>query len=226
MLEYAAAGESDPDLHRLATAFSGAWPYLQLIAHENGIGDPLDARVVEAYWIGNELLNHIDLSVLGFSLKERFEARAGRGWTGLEETIPAGAVPHHAFHVFSVYPWVGLLQQGPTNHPLTILDRCRIRAGRVTAVEPAAVMVETRPLAWTGKRLEVGAPISERATRALDGYQLAGPIDVGDVVALHWDWVCAVLSPGQANRLESFERRQLDMTNDRLAHPGPAAVLG
>ena len=39
--------------------FEGAYPYLELIASENGIADPLDARVVEAYWLGNDLLEHV-----------------------------------------------------------------------------------------------------------------------------------------------------------------------
>ncbi len=109
LLEYADASASDGGLRELATRFSGAWPYLELIATATGIGDPLDHRVVEAYWIGNDLLDQIDLSGLGHSLKDRFEARAGAGWTSLAETIPAGATPNHAFHVFSVYPWVGML---------------------------------------------------------------------------------------------------------------------
>ena len=53
----AAAPATDLDgLSRLAARFEGAWPYLRLIARCNGIADPLDPRVVEAYWIGNELL--------------------------------------------------------------------------------------------------------------------------------------------------------------------------
>jgi hypothetical protein len=225
LLEYASAEAFDPDLHRLASEFSGAWPYLQLIAHANGITDPLERRVVEAYWIGNALLDRVDLSTMGHSLRDRFEARAGVGWTSLEETIPAGAVPHHAFHVFAVYPWVGLLQDGPSEHPLTILDRCRIRWGTVTAVEPAAVTVESRPLVWTGHRLELGPLRPERAIRSLDGYALAREVEIGATVALHWDWVCTTLTPTQLSSLQTRQQHQLDMTNERLAHPGPAEVL-
>ena len=47
--EYAAACVTDPGLVQLARAFSGAWPYLELISAGCGMGDPLDQRVVEAY---------------------------------------------------------------------------------------------------------------------------------------------------------------------------------
>ena len=45
--EYAVAGVADQGLVQLAQAFSGAWPYLELISAGCGIGDPLDHRVVE-----------------------------------------------------------------------------------------------------------------------------------------------------------------------------------
>lgn len=226
LLEYADASVSDGGLRELATRFSGAWPYLQLIATATGIGDPLDYRVVEAYWIGNDLLDQIDLSILGHALKDRFEAQAGVGWTSLAETIPVGATPNHAFHVFSVYPWVGMLQNGPSEHPLRVLDRCRIRWGQVVTVGDASASVESRPLVWTGRRLEFGPATVEQVVRSVDGYTLGGSIAVGDWVAMHWDWVCARLDTAQLARLQRTQERQLSMTNDHLTHPGPAMLLG
>jgi hypothetical protein len=32
-------------------------------------------------------------------------------------------VPHHSFHVFGVYPWVGLLGSDRGETPLHVLDR-------------------------------------------------------------------------------------------------------
>src|SRR5262245_40871840 len=78
---YAPAGVADhPGLVQLARGFAGAWPYLQLIAAANRIADPLDRRVVEAYWIGNDLLDSVRMSDYGPFLDERFRGRAGREW--------------------------------------------------------------------------------------------------------------------------------------------------
>ncbi len=59
-------------------------PYLQLIARSNDIADPFDARVVEAYWIGNELLDGVEVRQLYDSLVERFgtalEVEGRRYW--------------------------------------------------------------------------------------------------------------------------------------------------
>jgi hypothetical protein len=46
--DYAEAGVVDQGLVKQVQAFSGAWPYLELISSGCGIKDPLDRRVVEA----------------------------------------------------------------------------------------------------------------------------------------------------------------------------------
>jgi len=48
--EYGVAGTDDRGLRDLSQQFAGAWPYLELIAEATGLDDPLDRRVVEAYW--------------------------------------------------------------------------------------------------------------------------------------------------------------------------------
>lgn len=44
--------------------------YYRLIAKANEIGDPFDFEVVKAHWIGNELLEKVNLIILGELLKE------------------------------------------------------------------------------------------------------------------------------------------------------------
>ncbi|HWB73244.1 MAG TPA: DUF6390 family protein [Egibacteraceae bacterium] len=226
LLEYGASGIVDPGLGQLARAFHGAWPYLELIAAATGVGDPLDARVVEAYWVGNRLLERVGRSAFGASLQERFRRQAGRAWQRLAESIPAGGLPHHAFHVFCVYPWVGLLgSEGAGGHPLHVLDRCRIRWGQVLTADRDRVVVRCQPLTWDGRRLALGAPEAESATRAVDGVGFVAHLRPGEWVSLHWDWVCDRLSARQLAALRGYTARVLDLTNRRLAHPGPAAVL-
>ncbi len=153
LLEYAASGVVDGDLRSLARSFEGAWPYLELIAAANGIGDPLDRRVVEAYWIGNDLLEHVPMSLLGASLEARFRGPAGREWSRLAEVIPAAPLLQHGLHVFAVYPWVGLLRGADGGEPLRVLDRCRVRWGRVEEVDGDHANVRSRPLVWDGLAL-------------------------------------------------------------------------
>ena len=225
--EYAAAGVVDRGLVQLAQAFAGAWPYLELIAAGCGIKDPLDRRVVEAYWVGNDLLDKIPVTKIGDSMADRFRPRVGNKFQFLAEGVLAGGVPHHSFHVFGVYPWVGLLgDDRKAKHALMVLDRCRIRWGRVTGVHGDQAAVDYRPLVWDGRLLTLGEPAQEMARLTLDGTSLAHDIGAGDWVSLHWDWVCDRLTQRQLRSLRDFTVRHLDMVNNRVEHSGPLAVLG
>jgi hypothetical protein len=222
LLEYGAAGVTDPGLVALARRFEGAWPYLELIAHANGIADPLDRRVVEAYWIGNRLLERVDPSRLASFLGERFRDRMGRDVERLLNAMPAGPRPHHNFHVFGVYPWVGLMRTGQFAEPLRIVDRCRIRWGRVVAVADELATVRFRPLTWDGSALALGQPREEQAVWRTDGYGFVRDLRPGDTVALHWDWVCDRLSPRRLATLRHHTARHLAIANRGLLGAAPA----
>jgi len=224
LLEYGSSGVVDPDLLELARSFTGPWPYLTLIAAASGIADPFDHRVVEAYWIGNSLLEGIDTAEFGDKLDGSFRRRAGSRWSLLTEAIPHGIVPHHAFHVFGVYPWVGLLTESDRGEPLEILEGCRIRWGRVVEKEGDSVVVRTRPLTWDGKRLDLGVPHLETAQCAADGMSLVDDIRKGEWVALHWNWVCDRLTDRQLANLRRYSQRQLEVTNERVVRTAP--ILG
>lgn len=224
LLEYRSAGVADEGLAQLARGFHGPWPYLKLMAERTGAGDPFSERVVEAYWVGNDLLDRVDTVDFGNTIEERFRPRVGSKWPGMAEAIPRG-VPHHSFHVFVTYPWVGLLDSG-RGEPLEILDRCRIRWGKVAEVAGDRVTVISRRLCWDGKQLSLGEPSPESAIRSVDGLGFTEPLRSGEWVSLHWEWVCDRLTPRQLAYLQRFSARQLKMTNRDLAHPGPAMILG
>ena len=225
LLGYAASGAVDAGLETLARAFSGPWPYLTLLAGAAGIRDPFDVRVVEAYWVGNDLLEGVGVAELGRTMEERHRPRAGSAWPFLAEAVPAGAVCHHSFHVFGVYPWVGLLRETHRGEPLEILDRCRIRWGKVVATAGEHVVVESRPLTWDGHRLELAAPIKETAQRGVDGTGFLDDLEPGEWVSLHWSWVCDRLTDRQLRDLRRYTARQLTITNDRVAHSGPGIAM-
>ncbi len=219
-----ATGGDDRGLRRLAAGFEGAWPYLQLIAAANGLEDPLDRRVVSAYWVGNGLLDRVTPRLLHDSMDERFRSRAGLGWWRLEEVVGPNAVPHHNFHVFAVYPWVGLLRAGRlVEEPLRVLDSCRIRWGEVIEVGEGEVHVLSRPLTYDGHLLSLGPAVPQVALRHPDG--LGPPLAVGDTVSLHWDWVCDRLDAAGVATLRHRTEQVLHVVN-AAPLPGPAAVLG
>jgi hypothetical protein len=227
LFQYGAARVVDEGIRDLARQFNGAWPYLELIANATGVRDPLDRRVVEAYWVGNSLLDRVGVRNLGDSMQDRFRAKTGLQFGKLADAVLAGGRPHHSYHVFCVYPWVGLLGDDRRyEQALMVLDRCRIRWGRVRDVRPDQLMVESRPLLFEDGRLRLGEPALETVERTLDGVGLVSEFAVGDWVSMHWEWVCDRLDPAQLAALRHYTRLHLDVVNDRLDHAGAILALG
>jgi Family of unknown function (DUF6390) len=225
--EYASVGTDDGGMRDLARRFEGAWPYLALIAAASGQRDPLDTSVVEAYWVGGPLLERVPAGLLAAHLDERFAHRAGRHSSDLATLALLGGRAHHNFHVFAVYPWVGMLRAGYTEEPLRVLDSCRVRWGTITGFGAAGtVAIRTRPLCWDGRALTLGPMVEEQAHAGLDSAAAAAPaLQVGDRVAIHWGWVCDVLDSRRLAQLRHYTASQLRLVNKALNRPVAAALL-
>jgi hypothetical protein len=209
--------EIDRGLRELAAGFEGAFPYLELIAAGNGIGDPLDLRVVDAYWIGNSYSDRVDPVLMTRSISERFQAKLPADvWRWLQGKPEAGARPTHAFHVFDVFPMVGTQRRGNVADALGLMDACRIRWGRVVEVAGDSLVVSAVPLELAEGKLALAEAKVQTVRRWLDGTGFVADVAPGDVVSLHWDWACEVLGP---SRLEALQRRtvhQLELANQTL----------
>jgi hypothetical protein len=213
LLQYGEARESDGGLAELARTFDGAWPYLTLIANANRIEDPLDARVVEAYWVGNTLLEQVRPGTLARHVEDRFGRRLGRAYETVVGAVAGGAVPHHCFHVFAVYPWLGLLRTGFSGEPLRVLDQCRTTPAVVRAGDGDSLEVLAHRLRWDGTRL-VLSELEPRTVRwRSEGLSFVGCPQPGDLVSLHWDFVCDVISFGAARRLQRVTEHCLELVN-------------
>ena len=213
LLEGAAAGAED-ELRALALGFEGAYPYLRLVATENDISDPLDARVVEAYWLGGPLSDHVASRSLHRDLTDRFRARMPVGeWRWLEAALAGGSRPMHAFHVLEIFPRVGLLRGGAPDPMVATMDACRISWGRVTGVDADRVLVEVPRLEIADGHLALGPARAEAAVAWGGPGGLLGGVTAGDWVSLHWGWACERLSSRQVARLAASTAAALATAN-------------
>lgn len=211
LFDYCLAGVTDDGLRGLLRKFTGAMPYLRLIAECNTILDPFDARVVEAYWLGNDLLQGVEARALYNSLRDRFgpQMRA-RDLELVLGKAPAGAHPHHSFHVLEVCPRNGWPQA------LSFMDNCRVAWGKVAALDGSSLIVEVMPLVIVGNSLALGSPERRTVMREIDRSGFVGTAQVGDWVSIHWGWACQALSPRQVANLERWTRYHLDIVNETL----------
>ena len=209
LFEHATEGRADPRLSPMLARFTSAVPYLRTIASANGIADPFDPRVVEAYWLGNELLDGVEARDLATSLEERF----GRQLTGkLREQVlrkpPQGAKPYHLFHVIDVYRHLESEEVG-----MAAMESCRISWGQVREVEGAALVVDRQPLVVQGGKVALGPARAERVLRSLSGRGFADDVAVGDWVSIHWGWTCEVLDQRKLANLRRYSAHHLAIAN-------------
>ncbi|HKZ23675.1 MAG TPA: DUF6390 family protein [Thermoplasmata archaeon] len=187
--------------------FEALLPYLEAIARKHGL-DPFDRDVVEAYWVGNELLE-------GFT-KDEFRAILGqftdRGLPRsvaerLGGSLPPRPIPHHAFHV--TFVGVGAVS-GKVSTTIDNMERCRPSCGRVVEVSGTDVTLEKPSLALADGRLVIGPPQLHRTT--IDP-NVIPEVCAGDTLALHWGWPALLLDSTQRSNLEKYTYRALEAAN-------------
>ncbi|MGB4979194.1 MAG: DUF6390 family protein [Anaerolineae bacterium] len=211
LFDYAVAGMTDTGLRLLLGSFQGAVPYMKLIAQGNLIADPFDRRVVEAYWIGNDLLNHVEARALHASLQARFARQMSQKTLELVlGKAPAGARPHHSFHVIEVCPRNGWPQA------LGYMDNCRISWGQVQGVVGAELRTATPPLILQDGQLTLAAPVMRQVLRQIDGRGFTDHVQPGDWISIHWGWACQVLTAAQVRQLEYWTQYHLRLANQTL----------
>lgn len=206
------------DVRVAATKFTGAWPYLQVLSKMTGIADPLDYRLVESYWVGGGVGADLDPNEFVDELLAIIGPQAGRYWSHLGPELVCEAAANHCFHVFGVYPWSRLLGRGLDEHPMSVLENCRITWGTVLSRDGDDVEVSCRTLIWDGQALELSEPSPRRLEVWADGYSAVPDVAFGDEVAIHWGRLCGRLGAEQIRALADSTARQLAVTNQRLAH--------
>ncbi|MFB7719586.1 DUF6390 family protein [Nocardia sp. NPDC056100] len=206
---------SPDQVRALARRFSGAWPYLRVMADMTGIADPLDYRLVESYWLGGGIGAQLDRGDFTAHLLAMITPLAGQYWSHLTADLATESAPNHCFHVFGVYPWSRFLGRGMDDHPIHVLDSCRISWATLVHRNGKDLTILGPRLLWD----HAGLRLSDPSVRHIecDDFGIEPALRIGDQVAVHWDRLCGRLEPAQVHDLQASTERQLFVTNHRLA---------
>ncbi len=211
-------GIADPGLVALLKRFETLYPYLVHIAGENGIRDPFDERVVEAYWLGNDLLERIGQGHFYRHLKDGLSMRKRMGAAAFEsevaEKIRRGGLPHHSFHVLNVWKGMGeKMLEG-----IHDVAECLVSVGTVVSIDGPAIVVETEMLRFDGRSLAL-VPETRPLPRPFDASEEWDFLVPGDAVSFHWGVLCERLTPQQAARLRSYTEKSIGLANAQFLAP-------
>jgi hypothetical protein len=226
--DYVAESMADGKLVEYLAQFETLYPYLKSIAMANKINDPLDPLVVEAYWVGNSLLNSVtprqtfDSLTIGQNLHKRLDEKSKR-W--LFPKIDRQAKLHHSFHVFNIFTRTG---HRMVAHTTETMDQCRIGWGKVIGNK---LPISNVPSNSAGRQFPMTKNISINSQRLIykDGKlqfeacerQVINPIEeltlkAGDLVSFHWGYVCEKITLVQMKRLEKLTYHHLLLANETL----------
>ncbi len=220
VLAYIQNGAGDMGLEILLKKFQTMYPYLRHIADDNNIKDAFDERVVEAYWIGNDLLENVSKKNLYTHLIEKQNIKKLLGSKKTDyfaRKINIGAVPHHSFHVFDVSRIKNEYTGGYTfEHTTENIDNCRISWGSVLNVDGPFLNIKTQPLLYEKGGFFLGTPIIKKIARTLGGGYDIDQVKIGDIISFHWDNPCEIISKRQAGMLEKYTLRHIELANSTL----------
>ncbi|MGA7924312.1 MAG: DUF6390 family protein [Thermoplasmata archaeon] len=204
----------DPEARRALEAFEALMPYLRAIGHKHGL-DPFDRRVVEAYWIGNELLDDFGPEDFRALLEDLHHRGLPRSFVGhLTEHLTIHPLPHHMFHV--AFVGVGAV----TGHVATTLanvEACRPAWATVLGRDPNTLSIRRPNLRIRAGRLTWGGETEAKVrydSRALP------TVKEGSSVVVHWGWPALVLTSEQEGCLRTYTQRSLDEANRVLPQLG------
>lgn len=208
--------ESDPALAKLLSQFQTMYPYLKKIAEANRIANPFDVRVVEAYWIGNELLENVEKKDFYEHLVDdhKIDKRIGKkSFSYVADKIGKGAVLHHSFHVLDIWKRTGHVARP---HTVESMASCIISWGEVKKADGMFLEVETESLVYEVGKLAFGVPTMQRIARGL-----GAPIDIdeakaGDIITMHWGVPCEVITRANAAVLKKYTLRHIALANETI----------
>jgi hypothetical protein len=217
---------SDQGLQAILAEFAAMQPYLKLIANDNGIKDEFDEQVVEAYWLGNELLETVSLKSFFNHALPRL-TKKDLQW--FEIKLGQGAKPNHQFHVLNFWKRTGHLAR---MHTIETMDNCRISVGKITSFGntkfPGAQSFATPPTVTSKSRQTSSAPeICVACTDKLiykngrlelepaikEVQSLENGYKPGDLVTIHWNWICEKITMQQAKNLQKYTDLALRLAN-------------
>ena len=192
--------------------FNTLYPYLKLIARANGLTNPFDERAVEAYWLGNNYLEAVPAARLFdhlgnvFNIQGRFNIS---DFFKFKKKFNTRALPHHNFHVFSIYRRTGHIA---SPHTLATMDACRISWGLILKIKQESFIVQTKPLIADndGKIKQADFFIEREIFNYFEGARLIKNAMIGDFISIHWGCACELLTRDQANRLQKYTDLSLE----------------
>jgi len=196
-------GKSEKNIRAIIKEFKGAYPYYKLIARANKISDSFDFKVVEAYWVGNSLLEKVKVSAYAKMMEEDF-LPMGKMPREKIERLPKRAIPYHNFHVL----FIGSVT-GRFNETRAGLDLCRASWGKVVKIEKNKIIISRQPLKF-GRKITLGKSGLKKINWNKD---ILPEVKEGDWISIHWGTAIEKLDKKKLENIKKYTNHTLKIIN-------------
>lgn len=190
-------------IREIIKEFKGAYPYYELIAKSNEILDPLDRRVVEAYWLGNNLLGKVKIANFRKMMEQKF-LPLGKMPAEKIKNLPKAAIACHNFHVLNIGSVTGRFKETRAG-----LDLCRVSWGKIIKAKNKELAVLRQPLKF-GSRISLGKPAILTIRWNKD---ILSDVNKGDWISIHWNTAIEKLTPLQLKNIQKYNKTVLKIIN-------------
>ena len=210
---YSATALIDKGTGEILQNFSTLYPYLCLIAYQNNIRNPLDRQVIEAYWLGNALLEKVKTRNFADLLKDKLMLKKmkPRQLKRIFNFFPQIPLPHHSFHVLAVWRRTGHLD---IPHTLETMDACLINWGKILGFDGnQSIKIESQKLEFCKGKMCFKKKIIRSVIFQGKDDILRNNLKKGDYISCHWGYFCQKLSLRQLNDLKYYTRYSLNVIN-------------
>jgi len=196
-----------PVLEKLEAAFF----YYKLIARKNGIKNPFAKKVIEAYWIGNELLEKVSrMDLQKMILKDFVKPHlltVAEAQKRIKK-IPKGSKAHHSFHVFILGPIAGRIDM----KELSLKDVCRTGFGEVLEVKKEKngnfLLVNFQPIVTNDRKYLLG---QGKKIKIKWNKNILPKVKIGETVSFHWGTAVQVLNKSKTENVIKYTENTLGL---------------
>lgn len=196
--------EKTERIEKLFESFEALYPYLKLIAKANNLL-PLDEKTIEAYWLGNELLEKVSLNETKEMILSDF-AKPGLLPKSIAErkaeSIPFGSVPHHSFHVL----YINFVSK-KVEPVLKNLDSCLITWGNVKEVQENSLVVDSVQLVFDSGEFK----LKEKRKSIDSGF--VSQAEKNSFVSVHWNFAVELIEKQELKSLKHFTEKNINAVN-------------
>lgn len=191
--------------------FKGNYPYLKTISKANG-KKPFDLEVIEAFWIGNSLLERVPVKAIKNMIIEDFYKKSGmdkeRAFAAVKN-LPKRILIHHSFN--SLYL---KFVDNKVRRTVAMFDKCRIGWGKILEINKQSVVLLYWPITISKGKYAIGKPVKRKFLRRVGDIPFLKGAKVGDYASTHWGLAVEKLSKKRLERLIKYTKVNIAAINN------------